>query len=189
MKLSIWKCHSFLFTLYHHDPKPCIVINDTQLSHGSTPQHNSLKLLIVHLNTLLTMKIHHNHLIRQCATCLHQLSHVSNSIYGLDQVDLRTMYIAYICSILEYAAPVWSPCMSKTSLATLQHIQNQASRTILEYDKAPTLMHFILKQAYHHCKHDMTLQLHFVLKNTVNTPLDDPLYQIAHQTLPPAHLK
>ena len=131
MKLSIWKCHSFLFTLYHRDPKPCIVINDTQLSYGSTPQHNSLKLLGVHLDTQLTMKIHHIVLIHQCATCLHQLSHVSNSIYGLNQVDLRTMYIAYICSILEYVAPVWSPCMSKTSLASLQWIQNQAIRTIL----------------------------------------------------------
>ena len=131
MKLSIWKCHSFLFTLYHHDPKPCIVINDIQLSHGSTPQHNSLKLLGVHLDTQLTMKIHHNHLICQCANHLHQLSRVSNSIYGLDQVDLCTMYIAYICSILKYAAPVWSPCMSKTNVATLQWIQNQAIQTII----------------------------------------------------------
>ena len=131
MKLSIWKCHSFLFTLHHHNPKPCIVINNTQLSHGSTPQHNSLKLLGVHLDTQLTMKIHHSHLIHQCAICLHQLSHISNSIYGLDQVDLCTMYIAYIHSILEYAASVWSPCMSKTNLASLQQIQNQAIRTIL----------------------------------------------------------
>ena len=131
MKLSIWKCCRFLFTLYHHNPKPCIVINDTQLSHGSTPQHNSPKLLGVHLDTPLTMKIHHNHLIHQCATRLHQISPISNSIYGLDQVDLCTMYIAYIHSILEYAAPVWSPCMSKTSLASLQWIQNQVIRTIL----------------------------------------------------------
>ena len=50
-------------------------------------------------------------------------------------------------------------------------------------------MHFIMKQAYHHCKHDTALQLHFVLKNIINTPLDDPLYQIMHQTLPPACLK
>ena len=92
MKLSIWKCHSFLFTLYHRESKPCIVINDTQLSYGSTPQHNSLKLLGVHLDTQLTMKIHHSVLICQCTTCLHQLSRISNSIYGLDQVDLHTIY-------------------------------------------------------------------------------------------------
>ena len=65
MKLSTWKCHSFLFTQYHHDPKPYIVINDTELSHGSsTPQHNSFTLLGVHLvDTQLTMKVHLQHLI------------------------------------------------------------------------------------------------------------------------------
>ena len=32
------------------------------------------------------------------------------------------------------------------------------------------LMHFTLKQAYKHSKYDMTLQLPFALKNTIDTP-------------------
>ena len=42
------------------------------------------------------------------------------------------MYVTYIHSILEYAAPAWSPCMSKTSLAALQWIQNQEIHIILK---------------------------------------------------------
>jgi hypothetical protein len=37
---------------------------------------------------------------------LQQLSRVSTSIYGIQQLDLWTMYIAYVHSVLEYAAPV-----------------------------------------------------------------------------------
>jgi hypothetical protein len=102
MELSILKCHTFLFTLFHRDPIPTISINDTPLSHGSTPQHNSLKLLGIHLDSRLTMKFHLQHLLHQCSTRLCQLARVSNSIYGIDEVDLCTMYIAYIQSILKY---------------------------------------------------------------------------------------
>jgi hypothetical protein len=56
----------------------------------------------------------------------HQLSRVSNSIYGLDQADLHAMYIAYIRSVLEYAAPAWYACLSKINVNALQRIQNQA---------------------------------------------------------------
>jgi hypothetical protein len=117
MQLSISKCHTFLFTQFHRDPTPTISIGNIPLSHGSTPHHNSIKLLGVHLDSHRTMKFHLQHLLHQCSIRLHQLSCVSNSIYGIDQVDLRTMYIAYIRSILENAAPAWSPCMSKTNLA------------------------------------------------------------------------
>ena len=135
------------------------------------------------------MKIHHNHLICQCTTHLHQLSHVSNSIYGLNQVDLHTMYIAYIHSILEYAAPVWSPCMSKTSLASLQWIQNQVIRTILGTWLSTRV------DALHFEASLPPLQTHYNLATTFcdkkygQHPPDDPLYQITHQTLPPACLK
>jgi len=55
---------------------------------------------------------------------LHQVSRVLKTIYGLDQADFVTMYIAYIRSILEYAAPVWYQCMSQMSISKLQILQN-----------------------------------------------------------------
>jgi hypothetical protein len=59
---------------------------------------------------------------------LHQLSRVSNSFYGLIQADLITMYIQ---SVLEYAAPVWYPCLSVTSISKLQRLQNQGLQIAL----------------------------------------------------------
>ena len=41
------------------------------------------------------------------------------------------MYIAYIRSVLEYAAPAWYACMSHTNLLALQRIQNQALWIVL----------------------------------------------------------
>ena len=189
MKLSIWKCHSFLFTQYCHDPKPIIIINDTVLSHGSTPQHTSLKLPGVHLDSQLTMKFHFQYLKHQRTTRLHQLSRVSNCIYGLDQTDLHTMYIAYIHSILEYASPAWSPCMSKTNLAALQWIQNQASCIILGVQLSTCLdaLHYEASIPPLHTRSHFATAL--CAEKYRRHPLNDPLYQIAHQTLPPSHLK
>jgi hypothetical protein len=189
MSLSIAKCHSFLFTQYYRDPKPSITIAGTPLSYGSTPTHNYLNLLGVHLDSHLTMKFHLENLRRKSLTRLRQLSRVSNSIFGIDQADLRTMYIAYIRSVLEYAAPAWSACMSRTNLAALQRLQNQALRIILgvrlstridalhyEANLPPLMVRYQFSTAYYAEKYR-------------RHPPSDPLYIIAHQSLPNQRLK
>jgi len=124
MLLSVQKCHSFLFSQYYRDCKPCIILNGIKLSYGSDCDHSYLCLLGVHLDSRLSF-LHHLAYMRQKAGLrLHQLSRVSNTIYGLDQADLVTMYIAYIRSILEYVAPVWYQCMSQISISKLQILQN-----------------------------------------------------------------
>ena len=95
----------------------------------------------------------------------------------------------YMHSILEYAAPVWSPCMSKTSLAPLQQIQNQAIRTILSTWLSTCIdaLHFEaslpLLQIWY------SLATAFCTEKYHQHPPNDPLNQITHQTLPPVHLK
>jgi len=44
---------------------------------------------------------------------------------------MRTLYIAYICSVLEYASPAWAPCLSNMQLLWLERIQYKAARIIL----------------------------------------------------------
>jgi hypothetical protein len=99
------------------------------------------------------------------------------------------MYIAYIRSVLEYASPAWFACMSKTNLATLQRLQNQALRIILgvrlstridalhyEANLPPIMVRYQLATAY------------YAEKYRRHHPTD-PVYIIAHQSLPNQRLK
>jgi len=75
---------------------------------------------------------------------------------------MRLMYIAYICSVIEFAAPVWYPSMSKTSIQKLQQIQNKALRLAMglpcstriddlhaEANVIPLIVHFQTLTALH----------------------------------------
>jgi hypothetical protein len=138
------------------------MINGTPLSYGSTKAHTHLNILGVYLDSPLTMKFQLENLRCKSLTQLQQLSRVSNSIYRLEQANLRTMYIAYIRSILQYAAPAWYACMSKTNLAALQQIQNQALHIILgvqlstridaEANLPPITVHYQLATAYYYAE-------------------------------------
>jgi len=131
MILILHKCHSYLFSQWYRDPKPVILLHGTPLSYGSTSEHTYLKILGVCLDGRLSFKYHLPYMSQQVGQHLHQLSRVSNSIYGLDQADLITMYTSYVRSVLEYAAPVWYPCMSVASVNKLQRLQNRGLRIAL----------------------------------------------------------
>jgi len=131
MILKQVKCHSFLFSQSCHDPKPQILLHGEILSYGSDKQHKSLRLLGVLLDSRLTFKYHLSHISQKAGLRLHQLSRVCNSIYGLDQADLVSMYTSYVRSVLEYAAPVWYPCMSASNIMKLQRLQNCGLRIAL----------------------------------------------------------
>jgi hypothetical protein len=118
------KCHSFLFSQSHHDSQPTIQLHCQPLSYGSTPSHTYLLLLCIRFDGRMTFKYHLSSLHQKAGLHLHQLSCISNSIYGLDQANLITMYISYIQSVLEYAAPVWYPCMCQTNVRKVQVLQN-----------------------------------------------------------------
>jgi hypothetical protein len=137
----------------------------------------------------LTFKFHLDKLQRKARLRLSQLARVANYFYGLTQMDLRTMYILYIRSVLEYAAPVWYPCMAQTNVQKLQRLQNQGLRIALgvprctqidalhtEANLPPLTVRYNIAtvwQAEKYRRHNPT----------------DPLYQIAHQTLPPRRLQ
>lgn len=120
MILSLPKCHSFLFSQWYRDQQPHVYLHGELLSHGSNRDHTYLLLLGVRLDRCLSFQYYITFICKSAGIRLHQLSRVSNSIYGLDQADLITMYISYTRSLLECAAPVWYPCMSATNVQKLQ---------------------------------------------------------------------
>ena len=56
---------------------------------------------------------------------IRQLCCVANTCFGPSQLSLRNMYVAYVRSIFDYAAPIfWFPLMSITNLLKIQQLQN-----------------------------------------------------------------
>jgi len=58
------------------------------------------------------------------------LKALAGSTWGKDKETLATTYKAIGRSTANYAAPVWSPCLSETKWRDLQTAQNAALRTI-----------------------------------------------------------
>ena len=59
-----------------------------------------------------------------------QLRHVACSEWGPPAESLRSCYISYVRSVLEYASAVWSPLLSDTWAGKISTVQNSAARVI-----------------------------------------------------------
>ena len=70
------------------------------------------------------------YLITSCKTRLRPLKAMAFGCKGTSVAVLRQMYIAYIRSVIDYAAPVLI-CLPKSKIAKLETIQNEAMRIIL----------------------------------------------------------
>ena len=58
------------------------------------------------------------------------MKHLAGSTWGQDLETLALTYKSICRSVMEYAAPIWSPIISKASWTKLQTVQNQALRVI-----------------------------------------------------------
>jgi len=109
------------------------------------------------------------------------LARVANSIFGYSQSDLRSIYIAFIHSGLEYAAPVWFPLLSKTQLKKLATIECKCLRILLSaphgtpnvdlyfeanLDLLETQLHFLLV-SWQKNTANCHMMIHFTLKRTM----------------------
>ena len=124
MTLEATKCYRFLFSLSNKDKVlRRIEIEGKLLPIGSKEGQTWLRILGVYVDQHLTM-YHHLHHVQQWGTWrLSQFARIANSIYGIGQVELRSMYVAYVQSIITYAAPAWYPCLCKTNLGILQSLR------------------------------------------------------------------
>ncbi|KAK4318782.1 hypothetical protein Pmani_010205 [Petrolisthes manimaculis] len=75
-----------------------------------------------------------SHIITQCKSRLHPLRCLAWSGTGVGAPVLRTMYVATVRSIIDYASPVLS-CLGDGRLEKIEKVQNQAMRIILNCPK------------------------------------------------------
>jgi hypothetical protein len=110
---------------------------------------------------------------------------VYQTLYGLKQTDYITMYIAYIRSALKYAAPVWYPCMSATSIAKLQRIQNHGLRIALGVPRSTRIdsLHFEAAVVPLQVRYDVATA--YQAEKYRRHPQTDRIFETAHCGLPP----
>ena len=84
----------------------------------------------VTLDRSLSFTEHYRRLRQKTAPRLRQLLAVSGRDWGADETTLRSIYLTYIRSALEYAGGAWMQAASKSALNNIQVVQNAAARTI-----------------------------------------------------------
>ena len=95
------------------------------------------KLLGVMITDDLKWDLHIEYIHKKASKRLYFLRRLKRS--GLSCDELLIMYISMIRSVLEYACPVWSTCLTKGLIDDLESIQRRAFRIIdssLDYEEA-----------------------------------------------------
>jgi hypothetical protein len=117
-------------TLFTPDTKefkeqPEIKMKDCTVPHEHTP-----KLLGVTFDTMYTFSHHVKNITDTAKSKINIMKCLAGSSWGQDTETLAITYKSICRSVLEYAAPIWSPIISDTSWLKLQTTQNQALRVI-----------------------------------------------------------
>ncbi|KAI8510614.1 hypothetical protein Bbelb_115300 [Branchiostoma belcheri] len=125
MKLHPAKCKTMHVSFTRTPPLlPPLYINGHALQVVSVA-----KLLGVWVQADPKWDSHVNHVTKQSSKRLFLLRRLKK--FRLSQKDLLTVYTCYVRPLLEYAAPVWSPGLTRTQTKQLENIQRRACRTIL----------------------------------------------------------
>ena len=115
-------------TLFTPDPAqfkttPPVKIKSQQVKLDQEP-----KLLGVHFDTMYTFSKHIAKTVTKAKKKLNLLKSLTGTDWGHDKETLCMTYKSTVKSVLEYAAPVWSPAISDTNWDKLQRVQNSALR-------------------------------------------------------------
>ena len=159
-----------------HKVKP-ISINNTEVE-----QVSSVKLLGVVTDSHLTFREH----VHKCKTKANQRTFWLRTLsrYGANRKSLLQMYISYIRSLFEYAAPAWFPFISKELKTTIERVERAALRIIFpEHSYKAALQESNMRPI---CDHLTRLQLlHFrkMLKP------EHPLHHLAPLTRKESNLR
>ena len=86
------------------------------------------KLLGVTFDTMFSYSSHVKGLVSKSKAKINAIKSLAGTTWGQDKETLIMTYKAICRSVLEYAAPVWTPIISNSSWERLQNIQNQALR-------------------------------------------------------------
>ena len=86
-------------------------------------------------NRQLTFNAHIKKIKRKAKSRIRCMQALSGIDWGCCRDDLRLIYLAYVRSAVEYAAPVWAPFVSKSQMNSLEVSQNAAARVITRCTK------------------------------------------------------
>ena len=87
------------------------------------------RLLGVTVRSDLSWSAHIDDLVKRCYKKLWILRRLKK--LGADLHDLKEIYVTQIRSILEFAAPVWHPAITKSQRHKLERVQKSALHIIL----------------------------------------------------------
>ena len=127
MSLSAEKSSSTLFTTNTKELNEIIQIF---IDSNIIPTVKRPKILGVVFDGLLTFAHHCHHVRSKVQTRNNALKCLAGTSWGQSKEVLLTTYKAIGRSVLNYAAPVWTPYLSVTRERELQTVQNAALRTI-----------------------------------------------------------
>ena len=115
-------------TLFTPDTKEALIHPQVKMDNKVVALERHPKLLGVTFDTMFSYSSHVKGLVAKSKAKINAIKTLAGTTWGQDKDTLIMTYKATCRSVLEYAAPVWTPIISNTSWEKLQNIQNQALR-------------------------------------------------------------
>ncbi|KAL1446099.1 hypothetical protein WDU94_005492 [Cyamophila willieti] len=184
LSLSPEKSTASIFTLWTKEVSynPNIKISGNRLPTAKNP-----KILGVMLDSMLTYNVHAKTVVNKIKNRNNAIKILGGTSWGKDKETIVTAYKALGRSIINYAAPIWSPQLAQSHWKSLQTTQNAALRTA-------TGCHLIAQEDHLHneCKvlpvrkHNNLLSQQYLLRcKTSNHPCNT----VIHKALPPRTIR
>ncbi|XP_037827577.1 uncharacterized protein LOC119615640 [Lucilia sericata] len=127
LKISPTKSSGTLFTTW---TKEVGLELDVTVDGEKIPTVNHPKILGVTFDSLLMSSAHTTAICNKMRSRNKVLKSLAGSTWGMDKETLLTTYQTIGRSVVNYAAPVWTPRVSDTQWKKLQSCQNAALRTV-----------------------------------------------------------
>lgn len=126
LELSAEKSTATLFTTWNREIDTVLNIH---VAGNAIPTVAQPRILGVILDNMLTFGAHAKQVHSKLQSRNNVLKSLAGSTWGKDKETIVTTYKAIGRSIINYAAPIWTPQLSQTSWNKLQTTQNAALRT------------------------------------------------------------
>lgn len=138
LQLSPAKSSATLFTTWTKEVRLelNVAIDGVQI-----PTLNYPKILGVTFDSMFVSSAHATAICNKMQSRNKVLKSLAGSSWGMDKETLLTTYKTIGRSVVNYAAPVWSPRVSDTQWRKLQTCQNSALRTITGCVKMSSIQH------------------------------------------------
>ena len=125
------KCHVTLFTpdmARQSNTHPQITLPDSEGNLIVIPLNKRPRLLGVTWDTHFNFSPHVNAVVKASKARLQTLRLLAGTSWGCSKETLTVAYKQYIEPLISYAAPVWAPNASPSSILRLQRVQSAALR-------------------------------------------------------------